>query len=324
MDIAFDTWLEVLGLKRGEHEDLNKFLLRFDTIVAKLQQSAVPLPNALLSLHLLHSLNVDEMQRRCIITNISLEKESVLDDMKSAVRMLKSSIVERKVENENKDSQCDSQAFYVNSSYPRRRSSSRGREFDYRNQPRNYERDNRRSGSRGRGYDHQSQYGQQYDRRQRSGSRNRSTERNNSNSSERRNSNNRSSYKRNNNRTYETVNITYDGNIERSETILLNLSESQRALTLDTATTKTCVGRKYMNDMVASASNEEKESFEYYKENRSFRFGNGVRYPSKSGIKIPIVLGKFKYDLYASIVDANIPLLVGSPDMKNMGLSINF
>ena len=76
--------------------------------------------------------------------------------------------------------------------------------------------------------------------------------------------------------------------------------------------------------MIASASDSEKESFKTFKENRSFKFGNGVRYPSKEEIKIPIELGRLKYDIYASVIDANIPLLLGAPDMKKMGLSINF
>ena len=35
-------------------------------------------------------------------------------------------------------------------------------------------------------------------------------------------------------------------------------------------------------------------------------------------------LGKLKTKLYVSVVNANIPLLVGTPDMKKLGLTINF
>ena len=329
MDVAFETWLEVLGLKRGENEDITKYLLRFDTICAKLQQSAVPLPNALLSLHLLHSLNIDEMQRRCIVSNISLDSETVLDDMKTAVRLLKSSIVEKNVKKPEPEDKVDDQSLFIDS---RRRSGSRGRDFKYN------ERTERRSGSRGRNQQRSSEQ-QYYEQRNRSGSRNQRFDRsksnegwqsydksNNQSNYSNRDYNNRRNYnnQRNYNRTYESINYTYEGNIDNCESVLLNLSQSLRCLTLDSATTKTCIGRKYKDDMVASSSDTEKQSFETYSENRSFKFGNGVRYPSKSGIKIPIVLGKLRYDLFASIIDANIPLLVGNPDMRNMGLSINF
>ena len=50
-----------------------------------------------------------------------------------------------------------------------------------------------------------------------------------------------------------------------------------------------------------------------------------ARNPSKQEVALPLKLSKKKRAvLYASIVNANIPLLIGAPDMKRLGLTINF
>ena len=60
------------------------------------------------------------------------------------------------------------------------------------------------------------------------------------------------------------------------------------------------------------------------RDNRYFKFGNGVRFPSKEEITIPKGLGTLKSSLGISVVDADIPLLIGAPDMKRLGLTVNF
>ena len=123
---------------------VQQFLLRFDTLTAKLQQAAVPLPDILLGLHLLYTLNIDEMQRRCIVSSISMEKESVLEDIKSAIRVQKSSLVERKDE---KKETAENPTFYSDTRSFRGRSGSRENSNGiYRN---NHSYDRRRSNSRG-------------------------------------------------------------------------------------------------------------------------------------------------------------------------------
>ena len=72
------------------------------------------------------------------------------------------------------------------------------------------------------------------------------------------------------------------------------------------------------------ASDEENKSIKRYKENRIFRFGNGIRFPSKQQVSVPIKLGKLTTELHVSVVDANIPLLIRNPGMKKLGLTINF
>ena len=57
---------------------------------------------------------------------------------------------------------------------------------------------------------------------------------------------------------------------------------------------------------------------------RENRFCNSVRYPSRKEVSIPQKLGQLKSTLHISVVDANIPLLLGRPDLKKLGLVINY
>ena len=96
MDVASESWIEVIKMMRDKDESIDKYFLRFDTATAKLQQAAEPLLKTLLALHLLYTINVDETQRRLIVSNIRLDQDNILDDIKTAIRIQKSSLVERK------------------------------------------------------------------------------------------------------------------------------------------------------------------------------------------------------------------------------------
>ena len=49
-----------------------------------------------------------------------------------------------------------------------------------------------------------------------------------------------------------------------------------------------------------------------------FRFGNGLRFPSKPEIRRPVKLKNLEFDLYISVIDANIPLLVEKNGIVNI------
>ena len=79
-----------------------------------------------------------------------------------------------------------------------------------------------------------------------------------------------------------------------------------------------------MNTYLESLSPEERLSVSELDEDRFFRFGNSIRYPSKKEVMIPIKLGKLESHLPVSVVEASIPLLLGKPDLKKFGFIINF
>ena len=112
--------------------------------------------------------------------------------------------------------------------------------------------------------------------------------------------------------------------VDNYERVLFSLSKSLRKLIIDSGATKSVVGAPWFKDFLLLLTNKESKELEYRRENRFFRFGNGVRYPSRQEVKLPITLGRLKTVLFVSIVDANIPLLVGAPDLKRLGLTVNF
>ena len=93
---------------------------------------------------------------------------------------------------------------------------------------------------------------------------------------------------------------------------------------VDSGTTKTVAGELWMQKYLESLPEEERKEIKQEPENRFFRFGNSVRYPSKQEVKIPLKLGKLETFLHVSIVNASIPLLIGKPDLKRFGFVINF
>ena len=77
IDRAFLSWNEVISMKRKDNESIGEFILRYETAEAKLRCSATALPLLLLAIHLIQSLNVDEAERRLIVSNIKFDFISV-------------------------------------------------------------------------------------------------------------------------------------------------------------------------------------------------------------------------------------------------------
>lgn len=71
---------------------------------------------------------------------------------------------------------------------------------------------------------------------------------------------------------------------------------------VDSGTTKTVAGEAWITAFLGSLSEKERAEINIEPEERFFRFGNSVRYPSKEEVAIPIKLGKLETHLYISIV----------------------
>ena len=89
---------------------------------------------------------------------------------------------------------------------------------------------------------------------------------------------------------------------------------------VDTGATKTVAGRVWME-----AFTEDSDWLEVprYLENETFKFGNGPLYSSKVGHIIPVMIGKLKTELRVSVVEANVPLLLGLDFQKEYGIVID-
>ena len=72
VDEASDTWRAFKNIKRMKIEKIDKYLLRFETAESKLNNSATELPNQILALQLLDTINVDENQRQNILGHVKI------------------------------------------------------------------------------------------------------------------------------------------------------------------------------------------------------------------------------------------------------------
>ena len=112
--------------------------------------------------------------------------------------------------------------------------------------------------------------------------------------------------------------------VDETDTVLMMIAETIATLVLDTGASTTVAGKTWINDFMETLTKEQKAAVVREKDNRIFRFGNGQRYPSHYRILIPIQLGSLSTNLKVSVVNANVPLLLGNPDMKKLGLKVNF
>ena len=324
IDEASDSWEKFIEMKRSDTEKIDEFLLRFETSESQLRNSAVELPNMVLSLQLLKSVNVTSDQRRNILAQIKFENsDTIYDDLKSSMRLMKGSLVEGRA---NDDKNKEEEINYNNSSNFRRfrsRSKSKGRfesrSFDGHGSDRGRANNRGREHSRGREYSRGRESS-----RERGMSKNRkySQDRNSFRRSRSRDYNydgNRG--KENKDRSYESVNLVFKETGCEAE---METNENLDKMIIDSGTTKTVAGKEWIENYLESISPKDRELVKNQSEERFFRFGNSVRYPSTQEIAIPIKLGKLESTLYVSVVNACIPLLLGKPDLKRFGFVIDF
>ena len=90
IDEASDAWREFKDIKRANEENIDKFLLRYETADSKLKNTAVGMPNLILAIQLMEAANVTVDQRRNILAHVKMDNhDSVYEDMKSALRLMK-------------------------------------------------------------------------------------------------------------------------------------------------------------------------------------------------------------------------------------------
>ena len=304
IDEASEAWKSFRDIARNKEEPIDDFLFRFETAESKMRQAVVQIPNQILALQLLEGINVTSDQRRNILVNVKVENtDTVYDDMKSSVRLMKGSLVENVVETKEDTSKEEEEINFNKNEHYRNQSRSGSRQ---RSNPRSFDRNRSTSWERGRRYD------RNYSRDRNRGryNKSRSYSRSRGESKERRG-----------NRSYEAVNLIFK---ETGAEAKIETSENLDKMIIDCGTTKTVAGKKWMMNHLSSLPEEERRNIQEREEDRYFRFGNSIRYPSKREVTIPIKLGKLDSHLNVSVVDASIPLLLGKPDLKRLGFVINF
>ena len=102
---------------------------------------------------------------------------------------------------------------------------------------------------------------------------------------------------------------------ENEDEVFINCCEANNIFILDSAATKSVSGKEAMENILRLVDEETKEKVEERCEKRNFKFGNQTKYPSLKEVVLPIKIGGLVSKIYISVVDTNIPLLLGRSDM---------
>ena len=95
---------------------------------------------------------------------------------------------------------------------------------------------------------------------------------------------------------------------------------------LDSACTKTVAGELWMQEYLASLTDEERSTLEssQKKSLSTYRFGDGVESKSLECFNVPIIIGKEKVSIEVDVVENKIPLLISKPIMTKLGMKLDF
>ena len=90
---------------------------------------------------------------------------------------------------------------------------------------------------------------------------------------------------------------------------------------VDTGCPKTVCGKPFMDAFIASKGKNFQVKRKY--EDQSFKFGDGNIYSSSLSHSIDVEIGDYKTTIETSVIDANIPLLLGMDYLKKWGVVID-
>ena len=109
-------WKAFIHILRKKGEEIGAFLLKFETAEVNLKCSNVQLSPLTIAIHLLEAINVDENQRRNIISNIKFDDNpDVYTDLKKAIKLLEGTLVKKP--EENKETVSSDDTFYGDQNY---------------------------------------------------------------------------------------------------------------------------------------------------------------------------------------------------------------
>ena len=125
INTAMDSYMKFINKRRGKDEDLDKFILEFDTNLSELKCSMCELPEQVKAFQLLISMNLNERECQNILTNIKLQNvDNIYSDVKNSIKLLKGSLVTSAKPDLEKES--DENALYGESKNQRWRSAEKG------------------------------------------------------------------------------------------------------------------------------------------------------------------------------------------------------
>ena len=227
----------------------------------------------ILALHLLETANFGVDQRRNILVHVKIDdEETVYEEMKSALRLLKGSLVEGIEPTINDEEHCNLEEVNFDKNEPFRRSRTMSRSKP-RFESHSFQggRSRERSESRNRGRSQNKYFQRTSPGRYRSNSKSRGRGRDQSYVRSRDFS--REGYD-DQRESYEYVNLVFKETGEEAE---IEANENVDKMIVDSGTTKTVAGATWMRNYMKTLTQNEKDEIRKQPEKRFFRFGNSVR-----------------------------------------------
>ena len=69
-DTSYESWSTFTEIKRAQNEGIEDFIIKYDTVLSEMKCSNVDVNEKIKTLQLIRAINVDEMQRRLIMTHV--------------------------------------------------------------------------------------------------------------------------------------------------------------------------------------------------------------------------------------------------------------
>ena len=327
LECASEVWKEFIEMNQDTNESCRDFVLRFENIEAQLQNAKLLIPSKALAMQMLMKSNLTSMSKENVLSKVDLDNQEELhNNVKKTLRELKSLSQTEKVEpnvltkqekhkpivEEKEEPPRKIKSDEHHSRYSRRYvESSRRMEDEERRRDENRRRDRpdiRRPTSRGWNSGSTLPHGWKL----------------------------RKPVKKTYDVSYTAPEdyLTKETNIEAFETeeeIIGNISKvvyqegnidvDPYTAVVDTGCPKTVCGKLFIDAFIASKGNN------FYvrrtHEDQNFRFGDGHIYNSNMSHAIDVEIGKLKTTIETSVVDVNIPLLLGMDYLKKLGVVID-
>ena len=117
----------------------------------------------------------------------------------------------------------------------------------------------------------------------------------------------------------EAVMVAHD-----EEELCLLIEEAGNRGVLDTACSKTVAGLEWISEFLNDLPQNIVKDLEVQESMKVYQFGGGEKRKSLGCIKLPVVVGDKKVSLIVELIDASIPLLIGSNAMEAANVQLDF
>ena len=111
---------------------------------------------------------------------------------------------------------------------------------------------------------------------------------------------------------------------EKVENLCLLVEEAKDRGVLDSACSKTVAGSDWVLEYLRKLKDMDEANIEKEDSDTEFQFGGGEKRTSLMRIGIPCIIGEIRMTIHAEVVDAQIPLLIGTNSLEKAAARLDF